>query len=142
MPLYGVIAYLNAGQEIVGAVCSAMASNQIMTWRVAWLTGELLGFAEVSMLADAWTAESEDQVPSDSSAWARPLRDVVGLDTRLLNHPHVGAFGSRWAAGIYPAATFTDGMQLRLPLFDTLPGPREQKAVDTFAQALRRRVTI
>lgn len=142
MPLCGAIAYLNAGQEIASAVCSSETSNEIVKWRVTWLTGELIGFAEVSKLADVWTAESDDQVPGDSSAWARPLRDVVVLGTHLLDHEQAGAFGNRYATNIYPVIRFADGTDLRLPLFDSPSGTRERDAVSVFAKELRERLTF
>lgn len=141
MPLYGAMLYLNAGREVVASVCRSRSSEDQIAWRVAWLTGDLLGYATVSKQAPSWDAESGDQEPDDSEAWVRPIKEVVQLGIRLLNHRHAGSMvRERWVSDPCPVVTWADGAQLALPLFDGVPEAREREAIDAFATALRSRL--
>jgi hypothetical protein len=140
MPLYGALIYLNAGEDVAASVCSVRSSEDLVTWRLVWLTNNLLGFASVSKRAPSWDAESPDQVPDDSTAWVRPVRDVAQLGTKLLNHRQVSAITRRWASDPYPTIRWADGTELALPLFDEAPQMREREAIQVFASELRSRL--
>ena len=141
MPLFGAILYLNAGQEVAASICRSRLSEGHITWRVVWLTDGLVGYASVSKEAPSWDAESDDQEPDDSDAWVRPIKEVVQLGTRLLNHRQAGSMvREHWVSDPYPVVTWADRAQFALPLFGGAPEAREREAIEAFAIALRSRL--
>jgi hypothetical protein len=145
----GSMLTLTGGAWPRDVLLSRAKDGESTTWRVAWISGSLVGYVSLTGADSDWSADSdyyadandvEHVEPVAESAWTRPVASISAVslakvDARIETDRFNRERRKLWRASTVFA--FLDGEHFTVPLFPERPArPGETETDFAFAQAL------